>query len=91
MSESWRELANKAIGEVLSECRAEGMDLLRLTPAEKGVIKKHIDEAYPFGQRNNFPYKAWLDARKVVFLSLNIPAKPSKKTEGTTGQTSLFN
>jgi hypothetical protein len=92
MTESWRDIANRTIGRVLDECKADGMDLLYLSPEQKKEIKKRIDAAYPFGQRTNFPYKAWLDARKAVFVSLNIPITSGKKSGDTTiGQTSLFN
>lgn len=90
MTKSWREIADATIARVLDECKADGMDLLYLSPDQKQEIRKRIDSAYPFGQRKNFPYKAWLNARKAVLVSLNIPIT-SGKGDTTIGQTSLFN
>ena len=72
---TWGEQANKAIGTVLDEFQANGGDILRLTDEDKATLKKKIDEAYPFGERNNFPYKAWLNARRLAFISLGISYK----------------
>ena len=30
--------------------------------------KKRIDDAYPFGERKHFPYKAWLKERKAYLF-----------------------
>ena len=72
---TWNEQANKAIGAVVDEFQADGGDILRLSDEDKETLKKRINEAYPFGERNNFPYKAWLNARRLAFISLGIPYK----------------
>lgn len=38
--------------------------------------KKIIDEAYPFGPREMWPYKAWLKARKA-YLKAHDPSIPA--------------
>ena len=72
---TWNKEATKAIGAVLDEFRANGGDVLRLTEDDKALLKKKIDESYPFGEKSHFPYKAWLNARRLTFISLGIPYK----------------
>jgi len=49
---SWRDVARPIIAKVLAE--HEG----------KTSLKQALYEAYPFGQREHFPYKVWLDEIK---------------------------
>jgi hypothetical protein len=35
-------------------------------------IKKAIDKAYPFGSRENHPYKMWLIERRIALVELEI-------------------
>lgn len=40
---------------------------------DPAVIAKAIDDAYPFGARKHWPYKAWLAARKEFFIKHGLP------------------
>ncbi len=64
---SWRDEAWEVMGKVRAECLAKNM-----TPPE---ISKAIDDAYPFGERAMYPYKAWLSARKKFFEQYGLPRK----------------
>lgn len=44
-------------------------------------IAREIDKAYPFGERNNYPYKAWLSARKDYFRTRGLPLRRSRKPD----------
>jgi len=48
---TWRDTCAPIIARVLAETKDQ--------PEEK--IKKALFEAYPFGEREHFPYKVWLD------------------------------
>ncbi|HWD37807.1 MAG TPA: hypothetical protein VG944_03100 [Fimbriimonas sp.] len=66
----WGERAQEAIREtVLHFCDSYGFDPRRLQtccdPAQKGYLLLLIDRSYPFGQRERFPYKAWLRQRRI--------------------------
>jgi hypothetical protein len=41
---------------------------------------KIVDAAYPFGQRELWPYKAWLKARKSYLQSYGYKPKPKTPT-----------
>lgn len=68
---SWTDCAR----EVMSKVRAEGLAAGK-TPAE---ISKAIDDAYPFGERRYWPYKAWLKARKEFLAHHGLPLLRGKK------------
>ena len=53
-------------------------------------LKKAIDAAYPFGQRENHPYKIWLSERRAYFCDLGIHTQqqPKKKNRGKGDRTS---
>lgn len=70
MSGSWRDSAL----EVMFETHAEQMKL-GATPQQ---IADAIDNAYPFGDRKHWPYKAWLSARKYFFSIKGLPNKRNK-------------
>lgn len=55
---TWRHRAAAVIREVLHECKTMGM-----TPED---TIKEVDANYPFGQREYWPYKAWLRARREL-------------------------
>ena len=57
---SWYIEAKKAIDKVISE---KGYDKVTI---------KDIDDAYPFGERKNFPYKQWLKIRKLRLKQLGL-------------------
>ena len=65
---SWYQEAQYAINEAIKNCN--DFDL-----------KKAIDNAYPFGERKYFPYKAWLKARKDTLIRLGIMEKPLSKKQ----------
>lgn len=49
---TWREQSLEIIHQVIDE-----------NPGLRGKeLRRVISEAYPFGSRSNFPYKAWLSA-----------------------------
>ena len=50
-SRTWRERARPIIARVLKE--TQGQDEM--------VVRRALRDAYPFGQRQYWPYKAWLD------------------------------
>jgi hypothetical protein len=59
---SWTGRARNAIWRAVANGRARGLD--------REAIIAAIDAAYPFGERANWPYKAWLAARKQALLAL---------------------
>ena len=63
---TWIDEARKTIREV--------QDAHRHTVVTAEIILAAIDRAYPFGQRENHPYKAWLKARGE-WMALNMPTK----------------
>lgn len=67
---TWADKAWKVMGEVRAKCLSENK-----TPDETA---KEIDDAYPFGLRSHYPYKAWLSARKKFFAQHGLPRKGSK-------------
>jgi hypothetical protein len=52
---TWRARAEAVIAREIAAGRA-----LDLTDAQ---IRRRVDDAYPFGERRYWPYKAWLQAR----------------------------
>lgn len=56
MSSYWRRRATSAIAAALYEAHAAGM-----SPDEALV---HVDAAYPFGKRRQYPYEVWLNERR---------------------------
>lgn len=48
---TWRQIAAPIIQQVLMN--TEGLP--------EDVVRRELREAYPFGQRENWPYKVWLD------------------------------
>jgi hypothetical protein len=51
----WRARARTVIGEAIAAGQAAGEDLAAIT--------RRIDAAYPFGPREHWPYKVWLNER----------------------------
>jgi len=43
------------------------------------ITKKDIDNAYPFGERRYYPYKAWLKARKEKMNQLGLTKSSDAK------------
>jgi hypothetical protein len=62
--------------KTMGEARAAGLQ------AGKGVtqIAADIEAAYSFGERKQWPYKAWLKARKEFFARHGLPLKTRRLT-----------
>lgn len=74
MTSQWRLAAREAIEKAIAS--VEDGDLLK--------IKKAIDSAYPFGMRDYYPYKVWLDERRKYFYELGIlQPKPDRRGRPT--------
>ena len=54
MRYTWGDEAREWIGEALEEGRRQGL--------EGRELERFVSRAYPFGERRNWPYKAWLRA-----------------------------
>lgn len=73
----WRAAAQITIRQAIDECKSR----------DKKEIKKAIDAAYPFGIRENHPYKIWLSERRIALEDLGIlPPKSLKKRLPEYGQ-----
>lgn len=85
MTSEWRLAARAAIQKAIAAAPSDDL----------AVIKKCIDAAYPFGERENHPYKMWLKERKLCFQELGIIPPETKKEcdlcdRTPPGQLSLF-
>lgn len=87
----WRNAAK----QVILRCLAEARDR-NLTPHETLAL---IDQRYPFGLRDHYPYQVWLDERKNARVRLgllpatsiaNARADDERGTLIAAVQTSLF-
>ncbi|AFZ24760.1 hypothetical protein Cylst_2553 [Cylindrospermum stagnale PCC 7417] len=71
----WRQKSQQVIAKVVKELPEDA------TPQQ---IKQAIDKSYPFGSRENHPYKIWLDERRKTFYDLGLAEKkPDKKGRKT--------
>ncbi len=68
----WYTRADIVIREVLQKIANEMTDAHYLSLAE---ITKRIDAAYPFGVRENWPYKCWLKCRRHHLDALSANGK----------------
>lgn len=64
-SRSWRDIARAHIERALEEAREQGLD--------DAATLKHVDAAYPFGERAYHPYKMWLSERRRL-----VTKKPTR-------------
>jgi len=92
MTSPWRLAARQAIQRAIASVEDKNL----------AKIKKAIDEAYPFGCREYYPYKIWLDEQRKSFYDLGIlqkkpdtrgrrTRKPAVKCDRISpGQLSLF-
>lgn len=62
---TWGEIAHTVMLETLMACEKAGLS--------RGETAKAIDAAYPFGERSQHPYKAWLKVRKSFFAQHGLP------------------
>jgi hypothetical protein len=65
MQSRWRAQAAEVISEVVANCEMEGGNIT--TPEGEKALRARLREAYPFGERQYYPYKVWLDeiARQI--------------------------
>ena len=63
----WINAAHLTMTATLLECNALGLD--------REAIAKAIDDAYPFADRSNSPYRAWLKVRREFFAHHGLPRK----------------
>ncbi len=61
---TWRERATAIIRRALTP-----------PPATRAEAEKIVIEAYPWGRREAYPYKAWLLARRDVLTELYGPTR----------------
>jgi len=59
----WRDAARGTIDAVLEDCRRDNI------VTEQAIVSQ-IDQAYPFGERDHWPYKAWLAERHIAIAAL---------------------
>lgn len=72
----WRARARSVMLDVVESLAIMAPDLLG-APAE---VLSRVDAAYPFGEREHHPYKAWLAERKLLRLALaDAPEPPSRE------------
>ena len=60
----WRNQAQQAIQHALNLAKKQGK--------EGQEIVNMIDAAYPFEQRSNYPYTAWLSERRRILKELGL-------------------
>jgi hypothetical protein len=53
MASYWRQKSRAVIEAALAEGRAKGL--------EGKALERHVSDAYPFGERLNWPYQIWLN------------------------------
>lgn len=71
----WRLAARRAIQKAIASLPPD---------CDRSQLKKAIDQAYPFGEREYYPYKVWLDERSKTFYELGIlQAQPDKRGRRT--------
>lgn len=63
----WTDAAHLTMTATLLECNARGLD--------PQATAKAIDDAYPFADRSNSPYRAWLKVRREFFANHGLPRK----------------
>lgn len=90
LEKTWAEVARETIATVLKAYTDGGGDLVYLTEADRLSLKKQIDAAYPFGFRHCYPYKAWIQERRRVFIALGIPIVSRRRQSEDTSQLSMF-
>jgi len=74
---SWRTIAAPIIALVIREV---GVD-------DTKALRKALRDAYPFGEREMWPYKVWLDE---IHRQLGTKKKPQRVQVAMENQASLF-
>lgn len=73
-TKTWRDVARAVIQKALAEAEAQGLD--------KDATKRHVNAAYPFGERAYHPYRIWLSEMKNTFNPANpIAPTPANLTQ----------
>jgi len=67
---NWRSIAFSVIAEVEERYKNESY----------GALKRALYDAYPFGSRENYPYKVWCEERKAALR--RHPECPDKQSPG---------
>jgi len=81
MSQSWRNKAAPVIAEVIGRV---GID-------DDVLLRRELRKAYPFGLRERWPYKVWLDEIKVQLgKKTNRDRIAAQKRNPLPGQRQLF-
>lgn len=77
--------------------RAQSLKAIEATVQRVGTkdltaLRHAIGRAYPFGVRNMYPYKIWLECVKATMATLEAKAKPveAQLPASTATQPSLF-
>jgi len=64
----WRKRAAAVVAEAIKTGEAKGL--------EGPALRQHVSRAYPFGPRENYPYKVWLsEVNRQLGLSTPKPPK----------------
>ncbi len=64
---TWRQMAAPIIAAVIAEHKAAG----------ERAVRRALRDAYPWGERENHPYKVWLDeCRKQMARAFPRPFSP---------------
>ncbi len=74
MRSTWRDSANKVINRVFAD----------YPDATEQEMRKHLRDAYPFGERAMHPYKIWCDAVKKA-MRMKYRIQPGEQLEITEG------
>lgn len=69
----WRRIARDVIEGAITEARVNGADM-----------EQTIRAAYPFGQRANWPYQAWLAEVNQALVRLGLREAPAEKPQPPT-------
>lgn len=64
---TYADRARLVMFETLMSCRRRGLNA--------ADTAKAIDQAYPFGTRCNWPYRAWLRERRAFFADHSLPRR----------------
>lgn len=64
----WRKHAREAIAAQHAQCKADGCDGF--------ATLRHIRGAYPFGPKEYYPYKIWLDELRRWSIEQREPSDP---------------
>lgn len=78
---SWRDVAVRVIWSTVEKARRDGV-------SEPRAILKLVNDAYPYGVREHYPYKVWLDEVRKLKQRLGLAQR--KKVAGPGEAPGLF-